>query len=267
MATQRQKQLHFVLIPLMIQGHLIPMVDIARLLAQSNVMVTIVTTPLNALRFDAIIYRDIQSGLPLHVVQLEFPHAQTGLPEGCESIDTLPSPKFITSFMKALSLLQHPFEQLFQELKPTPTCIVSDRDVLWAAESARKLKVPRISFDGACCFARLCSQNLQASKVYETVSETETFVVPGLPHRIELTRAQIFGVFSEDSNPHLEDIKEKIQEAEKEAYGVVVNSFEELEAEYVEGYKKVTKRKVWCIGPVSLCNMDNLEKAQRGNKY
>lgn len=267
MASQRQKQLHFVLIPLMTQGHLIPMVDIARLLAQRIVMVTIVTTPLNAARFNSIIQRDIESGLTMQVLQLQFPHAQVGLPEGCESLDTLPSPYLITNFMNALSLLQNPLETLFQELQPTPTCIVSDRDVLWAAETARKFRVPRISFDGTSCFARMCSYHLRMSNyVYESLPESEPFVVPGLPDRIQLAKAQLFGVFGTASNPYLGDIVEKIREDEGEEYGVVVNSFQELEADYVEGLKKITRGKVWCIGPVSLCNRDNLDKAQRGNK-
>jgi UDP-glucosyl transferase 73C len=39
-----------------------------------------------------------------------------------------------------------------------------------------------------------------------------------------------------------------------------VNSFEELESAYVEEYQRVTGHKVWCVGPVSLVNKDDLEK-------
>ncbi|PSS02691.1 Scopoletin glucosyltransferase [Actinidia chinensis var. chinensis] len=55
-------------------------------------------------------------------------------------------------------------------------------------------------------------------------------------------------------------------EAEAASYGVVVNSFRELEPAYAEHYKKVIGRKVWHIGPVSLSNRDNEDKARRGNK-
>ncbi|GKC72065.1 hypothetical protein Tco_1117948, partial [Tanacetum coccineum] len=43
--------LHFLLIPFLAPGHTIPMIDMAKLLAQQHVMVTIVTTPLNAIRY------------------------------------------------------------------------------------------------------------------------------------------------------------------------------------------------------------------------
>ena len=46
----------------------------------------------------------------------------------------------------------------------------------------------------------------------------------------------------------------------------MVNSFEELEAEYVKEYERVTGNKVWCVGPVSLCNKDYTEKALRNKR-
>ena len=39
-----------------------------------------------------------------------------------------------------------------------------------------------------------------------------------------------------------------------------------MEAECVKEYQRVTGRKVWCVGPVSLSNKDDLDKDQRGNK-
>ncbi|POO01819.1 hypothetical protein TorRG33x02_025960 [Trema orientale] len=68
MAThQLQKNLHFLMIPFPSQSRLIPMIDVARLLAQRNAM-------------------------------LPFPHAEAGLPEGYESINTLPSPTLFSKF-------------------------------------------------------------------------------------------------------------------------------------------------------------------------
>ena len=55
-------------------------------------------------------------------------------------------------------------------------------------------------------------------------------------------------------------------DADIKSYGVIINTFEELEKAYVREYKKVRNDKVWCIGPVSLCNKDGLDKAQRGNR-
>ncbi|KAL8553362.1 hypothetical protein ACS0TY_001876 [Phlomoides rotata] len=62
-------------------------------------------------------------------------------------------------------------------------------------------------------------------------------------------------------------ISKKLENGTKteESYGIVVNSFKELEPAYVEHYRSKIGRKAWHIGPVSLCNKGIKDKAQRGN--
>ncbi|RVX12050.1 UDP-glycosyltransferase 73C4 [Vitis vinifera] len=235
MASQSH-QLHVVLIPFMTQGHLIPMIDMAILLAQRGLIVTIISTPLNASRFNTSISWAIESGLLIRVIQLRFPSHEAGLPEGCETMDNLPSRELLANFYVAIRMLQQPVEKLFEEMKPSPSCIISDANLAWPADTARKFQV----------------------------SESEPFVVPGLPHRITLTRAQLPGAFSSNFSD-LNDTRREIRAAELVADGVVVNSFEELEAEYVKEYRKVKGDKIWCIGPVSVCHKEDIDKAQRGN--
>ena len=50
-------------------------------------------------------------------------------------------------------------------------------------------------------------------------------------------------------NPPIEAC-DNIRAAEQSADGIVVNTFEELEAEYVKEYTRTKGDKVWCIGPV-----------------
>ncbi|KAK4281552.1 hypothetical protein QN277_013030 [Acacia crassicarpa] len=52
MASQSSEP-HFVLFPFMSPGHMNLMVDVARILAHHDVIVTVVTTPHNAARFSA----------------------------------------------------------------------------------------------------------------------------------------------------------------------------------------------------------------------
>ncbi|KAL0315628.1 UNVERIFIED_CONTAM: UDP-glycosyltransferase 73C5 [Sesamum radiatum] len=58
---------HFVLLPYMAQGHMLPMVDLARLLANHGLIISILTTPVNAARFQSIIDRAVSTGLDIHV--------------------------------------------------------------------------------------------------------------------------------------------------------------------------------------------------------
>ncbi|XWS59592.1 hypothetical protein CRYUN_Cryun08bG0135300 [Craigia yunnanensis] len=96
------KQLHFVLIPLMAQGHMIPMVDMARLLAERGVIVSLITTPHNASRFDTVIQRDTESGLQIRLVKIPLPCQEVGLPVDCENLYTLSSRDLLKKFYNAL---------------------------------------------------------------------------------------------------------------------------------------------------------------------
>ncbi|CAL0299334.1 unnamed protein product [Lupinus luteus] len=259
--------LHFVFIPFLAPGHILPMVDIAKLLAKRNVKVTIITTPLNSIQFKSSIEREIESGSPIELHIVEFPNAEAGIPEGSESLETMPSMDLKTNFFKALDILQKPIEELLEKLSPSPCCIVSDKNIPCVADISIKFKLPRILFDGTNCFNLLCNHNLHTSKVYETVSDPDSLiVVPGLPHRIEMRKSQLPVIFTPGPDKELNAIRERIRTSEATSYGILVNTFEDLEGEYVKEYQRVTGHKVWCVGPVSLTNKDDLDKAQRGNK-
>ncbi|KAH7855411.1 hypothetical protein Vadar_024511 [Vaccinium darrowii] len=90
MATQFP--LHFLLLPHLTHDHIIPMIDIAKLLAQHDVSITIITTPLNASRYTTTISRSTATGLKIQLLHVPFPASETGLPDGCETKECLPSP-------------------------------------------------------------------------------------------------------------------------------------------------------------------------------
>ncbi|KAH9734913.1 UDP-glycosyltransferase 73C3 [Citrus sinensis] len=256
------QQPHFVLFPFLAQGHMIPMIDIGRLLAQNGAAITIVTTPANAARFKTVVARAMQSGLPLQLIEIQFPYQEAGIPEGSENFDMLHSTDLLFNFFKSLTLLQLPLENLLKELAPKPSCIVSDMCYPWTVDTAARFNIPRISFHGFSCFCLLCLYNLHTSKVHENVtSKSDYFVVPGLPDQIEMTKVQV-PLMREKSK----DFGELVLAADMKSYGIIINTFEELESEYVKEYKKTKGGKVWCLGPVSLCNKQDIDKAERGKK-
>ncbi|OIW11312.1 hypothetical protein TanjilG_20461 [Lupinus angustifolius] len=258
---------HFTLFPLMAQGHIIPMMDIARLLSQHGVKVTIFTTPKNASRFTSVISRAVSSGLQIQLLLLQFPSKEVGLPEGCENFDMVPSTNMMLNLFNGITLLQKQAEELFATLTPKPSCIISDFCIPWTSEISQKYNIPRISFHGFCCFCLHCTDVVRSSKIDETItSDSEYFTIPGLPDQIQVTKLQLPGNMSVSDEDKMQEFREKMIDAETKAYGVIINTFEELEQAYVNDYKKERNDKVWCIGPVSLSNKDELDKAQRGNK-
>ncbi|XP_027349983.1 UDP-glycosyltransferase 73C2-like [Abrus precatorius] len=255
---------HFILFPLIAQGHMIPMMDIARLLAQRGVIVTIFTTPKNASRFNSVLSRAVSSGLQIRVAQLHFPSKEAGLPEGCENFDMVTSFDMIIKIFHGINMLQKPAEELFEALTPKPSCIISDFCIPWTAQVAEKYHIPRISFHGFSCFCLHSLYTIHTSKICESItSESEYFTVPDIPDQIQVTKAQIPGLLS--ASDEMKDFSMQMYDAETRSYGTIINTFEELEKAYVRDYKKVRNDKVWCIGPVSLCNKDGMDKAQRGN--
>ncbi|KAJ0087993.1 hypothetical protein Patl1_32262 [Pistacia atlantica] len=256
-----ENQLHFVLFPFMAQGHMIPMIDIARLLAQRGVIITIITTPVNAARNRKTFSRITESGLQLRIIELPFPCAEGGLPEGCENLDMIDSLGSALNFFNTAQILQEPAEKLFQELKPQPDCIISDMCLPFSAHIATNFNIPRIIFHGFCCFCLLCLHNFFLYSGLESMTpESEYFVVPRLPDKVEFTIPQLF------DSLNLNSFTEKVAAAEPVTYGVIINTFEELEPAYVKEFRKEKDGKVWCVGPVSLYNKDYLDKVQRGNK-
>jgi hypothetical protein len=160
-------------------------------------------------------------------------------------------------------MLKAPVEKLFEELAPPPSCIISDMCLPWTADIARKFCIPRFSFLGVGCFYLLCLHSLRVHKPHETISsESEYFVLPGLPDHIESTKSQI----ALSADPEIEKFVGKVIEVDLASYGVLVNTFQELEPEYVKEYRKTREDRVWCVGPVSLCNNEYLDKVERGNK-
>ncbi|KAF3441129.1 hypothetical protein FNV43_RR15040 [Rhamnella rubrinervis] len=257
---QAHDQLHFILFPLMAQGHMIPMVDIAKMLTQRGAIVTIFTTPLNFERFESVVSRAAtQFEHRVRVIQLKFPYQEAGLPDGCENCDMLTDVESFLKFFTATAMLEKPVENLVKELTPPPNCMIADMCLPWTNNIARMFHIPRISFLGVGCLFLLCMHTITSSKILEKIdSDSDYFVVPDIPDRIEVTKPQL---------PQFSTaLGEQMMAAEMESYGVFANTFEEMEPEYAKEYKKVKNGRVWCVGPVSLINKEELDKAQRGNK-
>ncbi|KAK1429452.1 hypothetical protein QVD17_11661 [Tagetes erecta] len=259
--------LHFVLFPLMAQGHLLPMVDMARILAQRGATITIITTPLDATRIRPVISRAIDSNLKIQLLDLQLRLTEVGLPEGWESLDKLPSMEYWKQLSVAIDLLEQPAEDLLRKLMPPPDCIISDFLFPWTTDVARRLNIPRLVFNGPGCFFLLCMHVTFNSKILGGFkSDTDPVVLPGLPDRVEVTKRQITGLSRTTNDEGDMGTWVRAAEAEKAAYGLVVHTFEELEPEYVKEYKLVKNKKLYSVGPVSLCNTYGPDLAQRGNK-
>jgi hypothetical protein len=243
---------HFVFVPLMAQGHLIPAVDTALLLATHGAVCTIAGTPAMAARVRPTVDSARKSGLPVRVVEFPLDYAAAGLPEGVDNMDNVPT-EHTRSYFDAVALLSTPIESYLRAGgAPYPTCVVSDFCHPWTTVLASNLGVSRLTFFSMCAFCLLCQHNVQRFNAYEDVTDdNEPVVVPGLEKTFLVTRAQAPGCFFRGS-PAWQEFADYLERAQAEADGVIMNTFEEMEPEYVAGYAATRKKKVWTVGPVSL---------------
>ncbi|KAJ1691243.1 hypothetical protein LUZ63_015398 [Rhynchospora breviuscula] len=257
------KNAHFVLIPLVAQGHLIPMTDLACLLADKDIHVSLITTPVNASRIRPIVQRSIESNLPVQFVELKFPSAEIGLPDEYENVDQIDNNDFI-AFFESLKLLREPLEKYLQDHHIPPSCIISDGCNPWTTEIARSFCIPRLVFHGPCCLFALCDHITSKHKILHNVTDySEQFVVPDMPLTLRFTKANAPNFFNA---PGWEKIRDDAAEAGRTADAIVLNTFEDLEGQFIELYEKEIGKKVWTVGPLNLYNKDEYSKSLRGNK-
>ncbi|KAL6218880.1 hypothetical protein ACLB2K_012087 [Fragaria x ananassa] len=123
-------------------------------------------------------------------------------------------------FFKATTLLGPQLELFLKQRKPN--CLVADMFFPWATDVASKLGIPTLIFHGISYFA-LCAT--LCVHLYKTHNQNE-----------------------------FKKMYEESMEALKSSYGVLVNSFYELEHSYADHYRNVLGLKAWHIGPLWLCN-------------
>ncbi|KAH0463992.1 hypothetical protein IEQ34_006778 [Dendrobium chrysotoxum] len=250
--------LHILFFPHMAQGHMLPLVDMAKLFAARGARITILTTPANA----KIIRPTIDDSIYLHIIP--FPSTDFGLPQGCENQSSTLTGNQRMNFFKAVDSLRDPFDAVLRDL--CPDCVITDMFLPWTYYVATARGIPRLVFHGMNNFALCANDAFERCRL--VVEEAESFVLPDLPHQIRMLRTQIMD-FEKLAGTPMEFLLEKhkeIIEVDTKNYGTVINSFYELEPEYADHYRKVMGRRAWNVGPVSLCNHEMTGKLLRGGE-
>ncbi|KOM57279.1 hypothetical protein LR48_Vigan11g031100 [Vigna angularis] len=262
MEAQPEHQLNVIFFPFPAPGHMIPMVDTARLFAKHGVSVTIITTLANAFTFQKAIDTDFNSGYHITTRLLPFPAAQLGLPQGLENAKDATTLEIIGKMRLGILMIKDQVELLFQELQPD--CLVTDMLHPWTVESAAKLGIPRLYYYSSSYFSICAKRSILKYKPHQKlVSDTHRFTIHELPHKIEMTPLQLPHWLRTESSAT--EFFEAVFESEGRSYGSLCNNFHELEGDYEQLYKS-TVGKSWSVGPVSAwVNKDDERKTNRGH--
>ncbi|KNA07606.1 hypothetical protein SOVF_170320 [Spinacia oleracea] len=249
-------------IPLItVPSHISNLVDIAKLFSSRGVHVTILTTHHTSLRFKQSIH-DWGFKIDLHIV--DFPFREVGLPEGVENYSDA-TPEQASQLFQAFMMLQKPMEDAIRAAKPD--FIVSDRYYHWSTDLARELAIPRLIFHVRCYFALCAAEVVAKFAPHEKVeSDTDLFFLPDLPDTIHMTRLQLPEWIQ--TRNMFTVLNERMDEADRECYGVIVNSCYELERAYADFYRSNLGRRAWCIGPYPVhCDKVGKKKGDDSKKH
>ncbi|OEL15101.1 UDP-glycosyltransferase 73C1 [Dichanthelium oligosanthes] len=256
--------LHFLLVPLVAQGHIIPMVDLARLLAGRGARATVVTTPVNAARNRAVVESARRAGLDVELAEIAFPGPGLGLPEGMENMDMVVEKEHFMVFFQALWKMDAPLEEYVRSLPRRPDCLVADSCNPWTAGVCARHGIPRLVLHCPSAYFLLATHNLTKHGVYDRVADDlETFEVPHFPVRAVGNKATFRGFFQW---PGAEGFQRDVAEAETTADGLLINTFRDIEGAFVDSYAAALGLKTWAFGPTCASSLDADAKAGRGNR-
>ncbi|XP_047313884.1 UDP-glycosyltransferase 73C4-like [Impatiens glandulifera] len=263
-SSPSNETLHLVFVPMLAPGHFIPMIDMAKLMANhGGITATVFITPVIAARYGQTI-NQLSESISICFIQVPFPSKENGLPENCETADKLSKGQWI-NFFQALDEWQTSVEHVVEQMKPFPTCMITDRFIPKIAVAAKRLDIRRVIFDGMGCLSVILIHQTEVSGILESDVELEQpFIVPGIPDRIVITKQQL-PVFVYSNSPGMKEYKEKLKEANRDAYGIIINSFDELELDYIHELQKLHQNRAWCVGPLCMSN-NKSEMASRGDK-
>uniref|UniRef100_A0ACD5U7V2 Uncharacterized protein n=1 Tax=Avena sativa TaxID=4498 RepID=A0ACD5U7V2_AVESA len=250
------EELHFLVVPLAAQGHIIPMVDVARLLAARGSRVTIVTTPVNAARNRAAVDGARKAGLAVELLELPLPSAQLGLPEGIEAVDQLNGqpPEISIGLFKAIWTMAGPLEEYLRALPRLPDCLVADLCNPWTAPVCERLGIPRLVMHCPSAYFQLAVHRLNEHGVYDGGVEDydpTPIEVPGFPVRAFGSKTTMRGFFQ---YPGVEQEHLEALHAEATADGLLFNSFRAIEADFLDAYAAALGKTTWAVGPTALVN-------------
>ncbi|XP_039164705.1 scopoletin glucosyltransferase [Eucalyptus grandis] len=256
-------QLHIFFFPLMAPGHMIPMIDMAKLFAIRGCKSTLITTPHDEPTFLKSIAKTKDSGFDIDVVTVTLPLKEVGLPEDCDNLSKVTTVEIRKQFMRATMMLDRQLELLIEKL--APNCLISDMFLPWTTEIAAKYEIPRLTFHGTGAFSFAGTVCVRLYEPHKKVScDSEPFIIPNFPGEITMSRMQLPDLFREETD--FIEFYNKVKESEERSFGVIMNSFYELEPAYADHYRTFLGIRSWFVGPLSLCNKETEDKAHRGNQ-
>ncbi|KAK1267610.1 UDP-glycosyltransferase 92A1 [Acorus gramineus] len=235
----------------MAQGHIIPFMELAKLIHhRRRCTVTIVSTPANV----RALVSSFPSTTTFRLVPLPFDPTHHYLPSASESSDTLPTHLFVRLLHASLSL-RPAFSALLSDIlsssaAPSRLCVIADVFTSWATEVAEALGAHHAVFTtcggyGTTAFFSLW-QHLPHAR-----TDAEEFSVPGFPDSFRLRRSQLSSYIraADGADEWSADLRPAIATSLR-SKSMLCNSAEEVETTGIRLLRNYTGLCVYAVGPL-----------------
>ncbi|XVE54640.1 hypothetical protein DITRI_Ditri03aG0098400 [Diplodiscus trichospermus] len=258
---------HVLVFPFPAQGHLIPLLDFTQRLAATttDLSITILITPKNL----PFLTHLLSSHPQINTLILPFP-PHPSIPPHVENCKDLPQ-NCLPSMIHTLGQLYDPLLSWFTSHPSPPSAIVSDMFSGWTQRLASRLGIRNIVFSpsGAMALSVIYSMWVDLPKLGDPRDLTSIISFNKIPNSPKFPSWQICSIYRAcvDGDPAIGFIRDGFL-ADIESWGLVVNTFGELERPYLDHLKIVMGNdRVWAVGPIHSNDHDSHSRTgsiQRG---
>lgn len=257
---------HAVCVPYPAQGHVTPMMQLAKLLHWRGFHITFVSTEFNHMRLIRSKGPDYVKGLP----DFRFETIPDGLP---------PSDRDATQDVSALSDSTRknclaPFKELLLKLNsssgvPPVSCIVSDGVMGFGRRAGKELGIPEVqfwtasacSFIGYLHFSELINRGIVPFKdesfMHDGTLDTPINWIPGMKN-IRLKDLPSF-MRTTDTTEIMFDFLGSEAQSCLDSSAIIINTFDEFDYEALEAISAKFPRSIYTIGPIPLLGRHMLD--------
>ncbi|PWA58678.1 UDP-glucuronosyl/UDP-glucosyltransferase [Artemisia annua] len=231
---------HLLVYPFPASGHIIPLLDLAHILLRRGFTITVIISTANLPLLDPLI-----SSYPSSLHKLHFPDPESS-----------PSSHPLISKVMTTQKLFDPIVKWFESHPSPPVAIVSDFFLGWTNELASHLGIKRVVFSptGALGYSYFhCLWRDVAMITDENSDGDENYKISfaEIPNKPEFTWWQVSqAACYYKGDPDFESFKKGML-ANMTSWGIMYNTFEEMEGVYIDYIKKkVGHDRVWAVGPL-----------------
>ncbi|CAN6269516.1 unnamed protein product [Urochloa humidicola] len=245
-------------IPFPAQGHALPLLDFAALLAARGLRLTVVTTPANLPLLSPLLAAHPDAVRPL---TLPFPSG-TFLPPGLENTKGC-APQYFPVFLHALASLRDPILAWARSRPDDPVvAVIGDFFCGWAQPLARELGAAGIVFTPSGVLGTAFPHSLFRRLVRRPADCGDEFTVsfPAIPGEPAFQWREISFMYKtfleggddEQAAQVRESLRQNFLWNLQDSWAVVSNTFRALEGRYLETpLEDMGFKRIWAVGPLA----------------